>query len=107
LIATNVSAMENKNQTFNRIFEQEKTRILSLPEYTIARQKFIQFTNDLEEQKKILIKKMHDDKEYQNAFAKIKQEIQTSGTIHRNKTLSAAEADQLITRLDQQFFPEK
>jgi hypothetical protein len=101
----NISASENKQIQFQTILNTEKIRIMSLPAYTTAREKFARFLNDMEEYKNIMIKEMHDDQEYQKAFATIKEEIQNSGTKYRG-TLSNADADELVRQLTLQFIPQ-
>lgn len=103
----NVSAAENRNQTFAAIFNAEKNRIVSLPAFTIAKNKFAQFQKDIEEYKQIMEREMKEDKEYQQAFADIKSEIQKSVvSLYQRGKLSEIECTELEQALNNAFFPE-
>jgi hypothetical protein len=109
---THISASENpqleeRDQAFIDVCNQEKKRIMGLDEYELARTKFTSFLNEIEEFKIKKIEEMRNDQEYQKNFAAIKAQIQQSGIVYRqNNSLTNAECAHLVYVLTKQFIPE-
>lgn len=91
---------------FAETFDLQKKRIMALPAYTAARNKFKKFQDDIALYQALKIKELQEDQEYQKNFAEIRREIQRAGELcKQNSNLSNAECEHLVTSLTKQFIP--
>jgi hypothetical protein len=110
-VSVNISASEGpqktREQMFDDAFNTEKTRIMSLPAYSAARDRFTQYLNDIEQFKAMKTQELRDDKIYQKNFADIKTELQRSGELCKHHSnLSNHEREHLVNVLTKQFIPQ-
>ena len=91
---------------FTEAVDLHKQRIMELPAYTAARNKFKKFQDDMALYQALKMKELQEDQEYQKNFTDIKNEIQRSGQLcKQNGNLSNAECEHVITALTKQFIP--
>ncbi len=97
---------KSRDQMFTEAFDLQKDRIMALPAYTAARNKFKKFQDDIALYQALKIKELQEDQEYQKNFTDIKNEIQRSAELcKQNSNLSNAECEHVVTALTKQFIP--
>ncbi len=59
----------NRDQMFTETFNLQKERIMALPAYAAARNKYTKHLNEIAQYQALKIKEMQEDQEYQKNFA--------------------------------------